>query len=187
MKITEDVRKYAAEQGLSEDQAITHGMKEKAAAFVASGKQLYAQARKPASSADALVREVDEIAITTSNVGDFKGDLALGAGDLPFDIWRVFSQPAGSQIAPVRIVPVSQLVSGKNQLLDERFLAGLKLDPRQTAFERMVRAGRGDIPGREPLRVKKRSDGRLDVTDGNATAQVLMLVGWSEVPVVLSD
>jgi phosphomethylpyrimidine synthase len=34
MKITEDVRKYAAEKGISEDVALDRGMKEKSAEFV---------------------------------------------------------------------------------------------------------------------------------------------------------
>lgn len=33
MRITEDVRRYAAEQGLSEEDAVGHGMEEKAAEF----------------------------------------------------------------------------------------------------------------------------------------------------------
>ena len=37
MKITEDVRKYAAEQGLSEDVAIEKGMQQKSAEFTAAG------------------------------------------------------------------------------------------------------------------------------------------------------
>ncbi|HEY0405678.1 MAG TPA: phosphomethylpyrimidine synthase ThiC [Pyrinomonadaceae bacterium] len=41
MKITQDVREYAAEQGLDEAAALREGMKEKAAEFVASGSELY--------------------------------------------------------------------------------------------------------------------------------------------------
>ena len=37
MKITEDVRKYAAEKGLTDDQALTAGLEEKAREFVAHG------------------------------------------------------------------------------------------------------------------------------------------------------
>jgi len=43
MKITEDVRKFAAEQGLSETQAIEQGLKEKAKEFVEKGAEVYAQ------------------------------------------------------------------------------------------------------------------------------------------------
>ena len=41
MKITQEVREYAAEDGLDEQTALADGMKEKAAEFVASGAELY--------------------------------------------------------------------------------------------------------------------------------------------------
>ena len=41
MKITEDVRKYAAEQGLNEDEAIEAGMKAKSDEFLVSGGEVY--------------------------------------------------------------------------------------------------------------------------------------------------
>jgi phosphomethylpyrimidine synthase len=41
MKITQDVREYAAGQGLDEQAALREGMKEKAAEFVASGAEIY--------------------------------------------------------------------------------------------------------------------------------------------------
>ena len=42
MKITEDVRKYAAEKGdVVPEQALVRGMKEKSAEFVASGAEIY--------------------------------------------------------------------------------------------------------------------------------------------------
>jgi len=43
MKITEDVRKYAAEQGLAEDEALTKGMEEKSREFVEKGSEVYAK------------------------------------------------------------------------------------------------------------------------------------------------
>jgi phosphomethylpyrimidine synthase len=43
MKITEDVRKYAAEQEISEGEAIELGLKEKSAEFVEKGAELYAK------------------------------------------------------------------------------------------------------------------------------------------------
>ena len=43
MKISEDVRQYAAQQGLSEDAAQAHGMHEKSKEFVASGAEVYLQ------------------------------------------------------------------------------------------------------------------------------------------------
>ncbi len=44
MKITEDVRKYAAEQGVSEEKALERGMEEKSKEFVEKGVEVYAKA-----------------------------------------------------------------------------------------------------------------------------------------------
>jgi phosphomethylpyrimidine synthase len=44
MKITEDVRKYAAEQGVSEEEALKKGMEEKSKEFADKGSELYAKA-----------------------------------------------------------------------------------------------------------------------------------------------
>jgi len=44
MKITEDVRKYAAEQGIVESEALESGMQEKAKEFVEKGAEVYAKA-----------------------------------------------------------------------------------------------------------------------------------------------
>jgi hypothetical protein len=44
MKITEDVRKYAAEQGIAEEAALESGMQEKRKEFVEQGSELYAKA-----------------------------------------------------------------------------------------------------------------------------------------------
>ncbi len=44
MKITEDVRKYAAEQGIAEEAALESGMQEKRKEFVEQGAELYAKA-----------------------------------------------------------------------------------------------------------------------------------------------
>ena len=41
MKITQDVRDYAAQQGIAEEQALVQGMAEKSAEFVQSGAKLY--------------------------------------------------------------------------------------------------------------------------------------------------
>ena len=43
MKITEDVRKYAAEQNLAEETAIEHGLKDKSREFAKKGSELYAK------------------------------------------------------------------------------------------------------------------------------------------------
>ena len=44
MKITEDVRKYAAEQGIAEEEALESGMQEKRKEFVEKGAEVYAKA-----------------------------------------------------------------------------------------------------------------------------------------------
>ncbi len=44
MKITEDVRKYAAEQGVTEEEALKKGMDEKSKEFVEKGGEVYAKA-----------------------------------------------------------------------------------------------------------------------------------------------
>ena len=44
MKITEDVRKYAAEQGVGEDEALAKGMKEKSEEFLREGAEVYSKA-----------------------------------------------------------------------------------------------------------------------------------------------
>ena len=43
MKITEDVRKYAAEQGVSDEEALKRGMEEKSREFVEKGAEVYAK------------------------------------------------------------------------------------------------------------------------------------------------
>jgi len=43
MKITEDVRKYAAEHGLTNEAAIESGMQEKRKEFVEKGSEVYAK------------------------------------------------------------------------------------------------------------------------------------------------
>ena len=44
VKITEDVRKFAAEQKLSEDQALKAGMEQKAREFNKAGAEIYSKA-----------------------------------------------------------------------------------------------------------------------------------------------
>ena len=44
MKITEDVRKFAAEQGLSEQEALEKGMEQKSEAFRTAGSEVYQKA-----------------------------------------------------------------------------------------------------------------------------------------------
>jgi phosphomethylpyrimidine synthase len=44
MKISEDVRKYAAAQNLSEEEALKKGMEEKSKEFAEEGAELYTKA-----------------------------------------------------------------------------------------------------------------------------------------------
>jgi phosphomethylpyrimidine synthase len=44
MKITQDVRKYAVEQGLAEEEALAKGMADKAEEFAEKGAEVYAKA-----------------------------------------------------------------------------------------------------------------------------------------------
>src|SRR5713226_4051622 len=44
MKITEDVRKYATEQGIAEEEALKKGLEEKSREFMEKGSELYAKA-----------------------------------------------------------------------------------------------------------------------------------------------
>ena len=43
MKITQDVREYAAKQGVSEDEALKQGLEEKAREFVEQGAEIYSK------------------------------------------------------------------------------------------------------------------------------------------------
>ena len=44
MKITEDVRKYAAEQQISDDEALRNGMEQKSKEFAGAGAEIYSKA-----------------------------------------------------------------------------------------------------------------------------------------------
>jgi phosphomethylpyrimidine synthase len=44
MKITQDVRDFAAKQGLSEQEALATGMEQKAVEFVRKGGEIYSKA-----------------------------------------------------------------------------------------------------------------------------------------------
>jgi phosphomethylpyrimidine synthase len=44
MKITQDVREYAAKQGLSDEDALARGMEAKAVEFVQRGAEIYGKA-----------------------------------------------------------------------------------------------------------------------------------------------
>ena len=44
MKISDDARKYAAEQGINEKGALASGLKEKSTEFLRKGAEIYAKA-----------------------------------------------------------------------------------------------------------------------------------------------
>jgi len=44
MRITEDVRRFAAEQGVTEEQALARGLEEKAREFQEAGAKIYSKA-----------------------------------------------------------------------------------------------------------------------------------------------
>jgi len=122
--------------------------------------------------------------ITVSNIEGFRGTLAIQRGDLPYDMWSIFDVLQFGTGELFRIVSLVDVVSTKNELMDEEYVAGRKRDPRLTAFEWMKKAGEGLAKPRAPLRVREISNG-FEILDGNATAQVLMLAGWTRVPVHL--
>lgn len=127
---------------------------------------------------------VHTIAITVENIEEFRGGVDIYPGDLPYGMWQVFDYAAFETASNARIVPIDKVVSTKNQLLDPKFHAGEKPDPRWTALERMVAAARGELARRPPCKVvASTADGTFYVVDGNATVQVLMLAGWTEVPI----
>jgi hypothetical protein len=128
------------------------------------------------------VNKRDQAAITVSNVESFRGSLTFRIGDLPYDMWSVFSHSEFCNQPNTAILPVNKLISRKNELRDPDFLLGIKRDPRQTAFDRMRTAALHGLPGRGPLQVVPINSMWFEILDGNATAQVLMLVGWMNAP-----
>jgi len=122
-------------------------------------------------------------AIKIENIEAFRGGLTLKSGDLPFGVWDVFDRAAFDLSKNALVVTVQSLVSNRNQLLDPKFLRGEKPDPRQTAFNFMKAAALGQSAKRPPLKVWLAGENTHRIEDGNATAQVLMLVGWNDVPV----
>lgn len=125
------------------------------------------------------------VKITTGNIGSFRGCLTIQTNDMPDDIWSVFEKAVFDNSKNAQLIPVSQTVSTKNQLDDEAFKKGLKADPRQTAYDRMCEAAKGKLPRREPITVRLNADMTFDVVDGNATIQVLMFLGWQNVPAIV--
>ena len=124
-----------------------------------------------------------DLEITLSNIHHFKGNLKFNIKDFPSDLWDVFDKEIYRTTHLAEIIPLSLLVSTKNQLEDPMFLSGKKNDPRQTAYERMLDASRGLIRKRRPITVRRNINRKFYVVDGNATSQALMLTGWEKVPV----
>jgi N12 class adenine-specific DNA methylase len=121
------------------------------------------------------------VRITTANISAHAGNVDVTPLQGKQADWKkAFTFPAGA-----RMVPLSKLVSPKNELESPRFKAGLKADPRQTAANFITRAIAGEpgIKQRAPLDVSANPDGTFTIHDGNATAQALMLAGWKAVPV----
>lgn len=123
--------------------------------------------------------------ITVENIEDFRADLKFQKEDLRDRIWSVFDKAQYDASVSRELVMVKNLISTKNQLQDEKFLRGEKADPRLTAFNFMVKAAIGKATKRAPLIVKKLPSESYLIIDGNATAQVLMLVGWKYAPAQL--
>lgn len=125
--------------------------------------------------------ENQEIAITTSNINAYAGNVDVSTLRGRQKDWKdAFDWTPG-----VPVVPLSKLVSPKNELADRKFLGGLKKDPRQTAADWIVKAmnGTDGAKKRAPLDVTANPDGTYTIQDGNATAQALMLADWKAVPV----
>ena len=125
------------------------------------------------------------VEITVANVEQYRGNLTLKPGDLGVNVNAIFDL---DNCFEWQMVMIEQVISIKNQLEDPFFKSGEKPDPRHTAFQRMLDAASNLISKRAPLQTMRReTDGKLLVVDGNATVQVLMLVGWEEVPVQIKN
>ena len=111
----------------------------------------------------------------------------MGPGDLTVDIWSIFDRSVFDRHSDARVVPIDRIVCITNQLEDPEFLNGAEPGPRQTALEHMRQAAAGKLAPRPPISVWENSDGTFTVLDGNATVQVLMLLGWKEVAVVIMN
>lgn len=125
--------------------------------------------------------------ITVNNIDGYRGAVVIGPSDLQCDMWDVFDKKLFEGAAQTAIVELKDIVSTKDQRADQKFLAGMKADPRETALAHMRKAATEKRGGREPIKVSKHSDGLYYVIDGNATVQVLMMAGWSRVPVSIVE
>lgn len=128
-----------------------------------------------------------EVKITLCNIDKYLGDLALDIELFPTNIWDVFDERSYRLRDHTDIISLSLVICTKNQLTDPRFLSGEKRDPRQTAYNRMLDASKGLIDKRDPITVAMNKDGTCSIIDGNATSQVLMIMGWKNIPIQIVD
>jgi len=118
--------------------------------------------------------------ITVNNIEDFRGDLIFKRGDIKFNTWDIFDINKFNNINNTTVIDLNKLISNKNELMDENYLNNVKKDPREKAFNLMIKASLGEIDKREPIKITK----DFYIVDGNATVQTLMLLSWTnKIPV----
>jgi hypothetical protein len=100
-------------------------------------------------------------------------------------MWDIFDKSAFDASPNAKVVLLKHLVSTKDERFDPRYLSRKKDDPRHVALRHMEQAAANRTRKRVPLNVIEDADGLLFVIDGNATAQVLMMAQWLEVPVII--
>jgi SPP1 gp7 family putative phage head morphogenesis protein len=125
----------------------------------------------------------DKPRITTANIEKFRGK--VNSDDLASVANR--SALAFTDAPGAKMVPLSDLVSTKNELDDPAFRDGIKPDPRIVASNYMYRTITKGGTARAPLEVYENKAGTYTIIDGNATAQAAMLAGWKKVPVVVVE
>ena len=84
MKITEDVRKYLAEQGIAEKEALKKGMEERPKESAGRGTELYP---KPSSASAARWSDKSRVAAFTSRVR--RRDSGAGSIHQPFSSFLI--------------------------------------------------------------------------------------------------
>ncbi len=89
-------------------------------------------------------------------------EIRRAAQALPFDLERYFSFPEDTHI-----LAVDRLV------LNRARRKGI-----EGAVRKMADAWRGERPVREPITLRRRSDGLFDVLDGNSTVIIARAAGW---------
>ena len=93
-------------------------------------------------------------AIISENVKEFTGTLAVNPSALPEGgMWNVFDRQKFDAAENAQLVPVSQLISRKDEWQDEKYKAGTKGFPVANAYMLQAQQGRSDKGGREPLTV----------------------------------